>query len=84
METATHTYSEVRSESARQFLTADEVGRELGIATTSVYDRLSRGDLAYHRVGRLVRVRRHDLDAFIARTRIEARPPRRHAYQPEG
>lgn len=83
METATRTPTGVPSESATPFLSAEDVGRELGIAKTSVYDRLSRGDLAYHRVGRLVRIRRHDLDAFIARTRVEAGPPRRHARHPE-
>jgi excisionase family DNA binding protein len=67
---------EVRSD---EFMTAEDVGRHLGIAKTSVYDRLARGDLAYHRVGRLVRIRRHDLDAFIARTRVEAQPSRSHA-----
>lgn len=65
------------------FLTADDVASTLGIAKTSVYDRLSRGDLAYHRIGRLVRIRRNDLDAFITRTRVEVRPPNRYGRPPQ-
>lgn len=81
METTISTH-EVQSEGAPQFLTAEQVGRELGITKTSVYDRLARGDLAYHRIGRLVRILRQDLDAFIARTRVEPRPLPRYAPYP--
>lgn len=80
METAIRTVADPKSDGATQFdfLTAEEVGRHLGIAKASVYARLARGDLSYHRVGRLVRIHRQDLDAFIVRTRVEARPPHRH------
>lgn len=50
-----------------------DVSRRLGIGKRSVYHRLASGDLAYHRVGRLVRIRNHDLNAYLARTRVEAR-----------
>jgi excisionase family DNA binding protein len=82
--TTTTTPSSIpQSAEAERFLNAEEVSRELGIAKTSLYDRLAQGDLAHHRIGRLVRIRRHDLDAYIARTRVEARPPHRHARNPE-
>ena len=65
------------------FLTARQVAETLGIAKTSVYDHIARGDLAHHRVGRLVRIRRHDLDAYIDRARVEVCPPRLHARYPQ-
>jgi excisionase family DNA binding protein len=81
--TTTDVAESVGAHSEGRFLTAEEVSRELGIAKTSVYERIAHGDLAHHRVGRLVRIRRHDLEAFLVRTRIEARPPYRHARYPQ-
>lgn len=51
----------------------------LGIAKNSVYDRLAHGELAHYRIGRCIRIRRDDFDAFLTRTRVETEPPQRYA-----
>ena len=56
------------------FLSAQQVARELGVAKTSVYECLARGELAFHRIGRSIRIHRHDIDAFLNRTRVDVRP----------
>ncbi|MHB1523017.1 MAG: helix-turn-helix domain-containing protein [Candidatus Dormibacteria bacterium] len=47
-------------------MTIPGVAAELGIGRTTCWALAARGDLAVVRIGRLVRVRREDLDAFLA------------------
>jgi excisionase family DNA binding protein len=54
-----------------RFLTAEDVARQLNIAKTSVYDLVARGRIAFYRIGRLVRFRQVDVDAFLAAQRSE-------------
>ena len=52
-----------------------DVARRLGIAKKTAYDLLTRRALAFHRIGRLVRVRVADLASFITASRVEPRDP---------
>jgi excisionase family DNA binding protein len=79
MNTTSSTPTRIRREatSHRDFLTVTEVAMHLGVAKTAIYGWLARGDIAYHRVGRLVRIRRADVDAYLERNRVEHRPTTR-------
>lgn len=61
-------------ESDRDFLTPEEVAKRLGVGKASVYNWLSRKELAYHKLGRLVRIRPADVDVFLAANRVERDP----------
>ena len=55
-------------------LTVSEVAWQLRIHKSVMYDWLRRGDIAYYRVGRLIRIRESDLASFIKRNRVDTRP----------
>ena len=55
-------------------LTVAEVAEQLRIHKSVMYDWLRRGDIAYCRVGRLIRIRESDLALFIKRNRVDGRP----------
>lgn len=54
------------------FLTVQEAAARLGIAKSALYEWLAHGVIAYHRVGRLIRIREADVAAYLARVRVEA------------
>ncbi|MDQ7814250.1 MAG: helix-turn-helix domain-containing protein [Patescibacteria group bacterium] len=64
-------------------ITAAEVATRLGVAKSAVYEWIARRDIAYHRVGRLIRIRETDVAAFLNRNRVEYNPRRRHVRYPE-
>lgn len=49
-----------------EILTVPEVARYLRVTTKTVYALVRRGELTSFRVGRAVRVRRHDVEHFVA------------------
>jgi excisionase family DNA binding protein len=53
-------------ENKSDWLTVGEVADELGFSRTTVYGWLEEGLLVGHRIAGSWRVKRHDLDAFIA------------------
>lgn len=55
-------------------LTIDEVAAVLRVSKTSVYRLVDRRKLPFCRVGRGLRFRREDLEAYLQATRVE-RPP---------
>jgi excisionase family DNA binding protein len=55
------------------FLKVHEIARRLGVGKTALYSWLSRGDIAYNRVGRAIRIQEADVETFLARTRVESR-----------
>lgn len=59
-----------RPRAEQQLFDLHEASRFLGVSPWTVRDLIWRGDLPSVRVGRLVRVDRRDLEAFIARNRI--------------
>lgn len=65
------------------FLSPAQVADVLGIARTNLYALISRGHIAHHRVGKLIRFREHDVAGYLSRTRVEARPPRPYVRYPE-
>ena len=62
-------------ENKSDWLTVGEVADELGFSRTTVYGWLEDGLLVGHRIAGSWRVKRHDLDAFIAAGRnVPQRP----------
>ena len=56
-------------------LTPEEVGEALGIRRTTVYEMLRRGEIPSFKLGRLRRIARADLEAFVmGQTRVTATP----------
>ena len=54
-------------------LTPEEVAAELRIKVRTLRAMCSRQEIAFHRLGRLLRFSRADLDAFLARSRRETK-----------
>ncbi len=67
----------------RDLITAAEVASRLGVAKSAVYEWVARRDIAYHRVGRLIRIREADVAAFLDRNRVESAPRRRYGRYPQ-
>ena len=60
----------LQAEQTKQLLSAEDLARELGIGRTTAYDLLWSETIPSMKVGRLRKVRREDLEAYI-RTRLE-------------
>ena len=60
----------LQAEQTKRLLSADELARELGIGRTTAYSLLWSGTIPSMKVGRLRKVRREDLEAYI-KTRME-------------
>jgi excisionase family DNA binding protein len=57
-------------EQTKRLLSAEDLARELGVGRTTAYSLLWSGTIPSMKVGRLRKVRREDLEAYI-RTRLE-------------
>ncbi|MDE0802198.1 MAG: helix-turn-helix domain-containing protein [Acidimicrobiales bacterium] len=53
------------------WLSTADAAEALGITTRTLYRFINNGDLAAYRFGRVIRVKRVDVDAFIETSRIE-------------
>lgn len=53
-----------------KWLSTPQTAAELGVTLATVYRLINNGDLAAHRIGRVIRVRGEDLDAYLQRTRV--------------
>jgi excisionase family DNA binding protein len=53
------------------WLSTKEASERLGVTLRSLYRFIDEGDLVAYKFGRLIRVQEHDLDRFIAASRIE-------------
>jgi excisionase family DNA binding protein len=60
----------LQGEKPKRLLSADELARELGVGRTTAYDLLWSGQIKSLKLGRLRKVRREDLEAYIE-TRLE-------------
>ena len=60
----------LQAEQTNRLLSAVDLARELGVGRTTAYSLLWSGTIPSLKVGRLRRVRREDLEAYI-RTRLE-------------
>jgi excisionase family DNA binding protein len=54
-----------------EWLSTQEASRRLGITTRTLYRFVDQGDLAAYRMGRVIRLKASDVDAFIESSRIE-------------
>jgi excisionase family DNA binding protein len=59
-------FSSPQTEETKKLLSADDLARELGVGRTTAYSLLWKGAIPSMRVGRLRRVRREDVEAYIA------------------
>ncbi len=53
------------------WLSTADAAKSLGITTRTLYRFINQGDLAGYRFGRVIRVKRVDVEAFIEASRIE-------------
>ncbi len=54
-----------------EWLSTQEASRRLGITTRTLYRFVDQGELAAYRMGRVIRLKATDIDAFIEASRIE-------------
>ena len=54
-----------------EWLSTQEASRRLGITTRTLYRFVDQGDLPAYRMGRVIRLKAVDIDAFIEGSRIE-------------
>jgi excisionase family DNA binding protein len=53
------------------WLSVQEAARALGVVSRTVYGLINAGELPGHRIGRVIRVRREDLDRYLESARIQ-------------
>jgi excisionase family DNA binding protein len=58
-------FSSPQTEETKRLLSAEDLARELGVGRTTAYSLLWKGAIPSMRVGRLRRVRREDVEAYI-------------------
>ena len=58
-------FSSPQTEETKRLLSADELARELGVGRTTAYALLWSGQIPSMKIGRLRKVRREDVQAFI-------------------
>jgi excisionase family DNA binding protein len=58
-------FSSPQTEETKRLLSADELARELGVGRTTAYALLWSGQIPSIKIGRLRKVRREDVQAFI-------------------
>lgn len=71
MRTVTCTLAGMTSSGDIEWLSTQEAARRLGITTRTLYRFVDQGELAAYRMGRVIRVKASDIDAFIEASRIE-------------
>jgi excisionase family DNA binding protein len=63
----------IEAAAEREFLTIEQVQELLQVGRTFAYDLVKSGELPSYRVGRLLRVRRCDVDRWLEASRRAAR-----------
>jgi excisionase family DNA binding protein len=58
-------FSSPQTEETKKLLSADELARELGVGRTTAYALLWSGQIPSMKIGRLRKIRREDVEAFI-------------------
>jgi excisionase family DNA binding protein len=54
-----------------EYLTSKELSRYLKVSKPWPYVMANRGILPYHKMGKVIRFRRSDIEAFLERSRVE-------------
>ena len=60
---------DTRKTGDQEFLTLAELALRLNMKPKTLYVRVSEGDLPYYRIGRLIRFRREEIDAWLENQR---------------
>jgi excisionase family DNA binding protein len=58
-------FSYLRTEETKKLLSAEELAQELGVGRTTAYALLWSGQIPSMKIGRLRKIRREDVEAFI-------------------
>jgi putative molybdopterin biosynthesis protein len=53
------------------FYSPEELAEKLKVNKMTIYRLLARGELPYHQIGKLKRIRREDFEEFLRKTRVE-------------
>lgn len=70
--TTTDTSSDADAETGEaQWLSTKEAARQLGVTPRTLYRFIDEGQLPAYRFGRVIRLKHHELDAFVESCRIE-------------
>lgn len=72
----THTRrTKTSSREPKEFLSPTEAAQYLSLGRKTTYHWIHQGYFPHHRMGKLIKIRRSDLDAFLEKTRVsESRP----------
>jgi excisionase family DNA binding protein len=57
------------AEAEKEWYSPDELWRWLGLGRTKTYELLQSGEIPSHKIGRVRRVRRRDIEAWLERNR---------------
>jgi excisionase family DNA binding protein len=60
-----------KQDERQEWFTADGLVRWLGIGRTKTYEMLSSGEIPSYRIGRLLRIRRRDVEAWLERNKYK-------------
>ncbi len=63
----------------REFLAIDELSQYLGIKKSSLYSMVERREIPFYKIGRLVRFKKTDIDAWVAELKFEVVSPQAEA-----
>ena len=55
----------------KEWFTADELVRWLGLGRTKTYEMLRSGELPSYKIGRVRRIRRQDVEAWLERNKFQ-------------
>jgi excisionase family DNA binding protein len=66
-------FSSPQTEETKRLLSAEELARELGVGRTTAYSLLWSGAIPSMKLGRLRKVRREDVEAYLAERMERAR-----------
>ena len=61
------------------YLSINEAAEYLGVKPSSLYSMVERREIPYHRIGRLIKLTRADLDAFMQESRVDRVDPEKEA-----
>lgn len=62
-------YTKASDKGPKEFLSPTEAAKYLRLGRKTTYRWIHRGYFPHHRMGKLIKIRRSDLDAFLAETR---------------
>jgi excisionase family DNA binding protein len=63
----------------KEFLAIDELSQYLGIKKSSLYSMVEKREIPFYKIGRLVRFKKADIDAWVAELKFEVISPKAEA-----